>query len=66
VEVVNDNVGESQFLLLTALLEAALHDAAAVLVRADLDARLDAGIEDELCEAFIVLAALLIRLFWVL
>jgi hypothetical protein len=37
-----------------------------VLVRADLDARLNAGIEYELCEALIVLATLLVRLLRVL
>lgn len=62
----NDNIGKSQLLLLATLLEAALHDTAAVLVGTDLYARLHASVEDELSKTLIVFAALLVRLFRVL
>lgn len=48
VDVVDDVVGEVEFLSSGTLLEAPLHDAAAVLVHSDWDAVVDASLEDEI------------------
>ena len=48
LDVVDDVVGELQLLGSGTLFEAPLHDTAAMLVLADLDAVLHAGVEDEL------------------
>lgn len=47
MEVLDDVVAESQLLLTGSLLEAPLHDAASVLVHANIHAVGDAGVEDE-------------------
>lgn len=48
MDVVDDVVGEVKFLSSGTLLEASLHDAAAVLVHSDWDAVVDASLEDEI------------------
>jgi hypothetical protein len=66
VQVRDDHVGEGQFLLLTAFLEATLHHATTVLVGTYLYTVRDTGVEDKLCEVLEVLRALTVWLLWVL
>lgn len=66
MKVVDDHICKVELLLLTALLKAALHNTAAMLVRADLDTVMNACLKDELSEALKALATLLIRLLRVL
>ena len=66
MQVVDYNVGKGQLLGLSALLKASLHNTATMLVGTDFDAIVDAGIENELGESLILLAAFTVGLFWVL
>lgn len=66
MQVVYNNVCEGQLLLFSALLEASLHDTAAVLVRADLDAMVHACIENKLGKPFILFTTFTIRLLRIL
>lgn len=62
----DDHVGESQLLSLSPFLKAALHHAASVLVRTDLNTILDACVKDKLSESLEMLASLTVWLLWVL
>ena len=62
----NDNIGERDFLRRVALLEAPLHNAAAVLVSADLVTVGHARVEYELSEDGKVFRSNLVRVLWLL
>ena len=62
----NDNVCEGHLLRSAALLEAALHHTAPVLVGSDLLAMLHASIEDELCVNRSDFGTFNIRVCWLL
>ena len=66
VQVRDDHVGEGQFLLFTAFLEATLHHATTVLVGTYLYTVRDTGVEDKLGEVLKVLRALAVWFLWVL
>ena len=63
--MLNDKVCEVQLLILGSFLETSLHDTAAMLVLANLDAVVHTGIEDELSVLRSDLTALRVDISWV-
>jgi hypothetical protein len=66
MKIVYDNISKGKFLGFSTFLKASLHHAASVLVRANLNAIIDASIEYELSESLILLTTFAIRFLRIL
>lgn len=62
----DDHVCEGQLLFFSSFLEASLHYTTAMFVWADLNAVLNAGVEDKLSKSLKMLASFTVWLLWVL